>query len=579
MKDLTFQELNLTPNLQRAIDEMGFIEATSIQSQVIPIIRNGDDVIGRSQTGTGKTIAFAIPAVELILNSETPSTLAQVLVLCPTRELTQQACVEIRKLTKYTPAIKIAEVYGGESMIKQITQLRTANIVVGTPGRIMDHMRRRTLKLNNLHMIILDEADEMLSMGFKEDIETILLDAPEKIQTVLFSATMPKDIMDLTQKMQNNPKLVEINKAQVTLDNIQQNYFDVPMGRKTDALALVLKYYTPIRALIFCNTKRMVDEVVEKLSEYNFDVQGLHGDMKQTQRTQVMDAFKQGKITILVATDVAARGIDVKDIDYVVNYDIPQTNEYYVHRIGRTGRAGREGCAITICSGRRQIMALNDILRETKSSAKQIEIPTSKDIQTKQISSQFELIKSALTKEVKPQYNEMIEKLVEEGNSLQDIAASVLQLHLASKLEKIEAIADVKSVKGKPNISGGTKSSYCKLALSIGRSSRIAPNHIVGAIAEKMNIAGSVIGKIDIFDQFTNVEIPEDLVMDFLSQMNGCKICGKPVKVELVEEKKSFRAQNNRNSYRDKPYAKNESNNHSDKRYQSKVVKKIKRID
>lgn len=534
MENLTFEQLNLPTSMQKAIDEMGFTEATSIQSQVIPVIKEGKDVIGRSQTGTGKTIAFAIPAVESILNSEKPSQLAQVLVLCPTRELTQQACSEIRKLTKYISNIKLAEVYGGDSMQKQINQLKTANLIIGTPGRIMDHMRRRTLKLKNLHMVVLDEADEMLSMGFKEDIEEILTDTPEEIQTVLFSATMPKPILDLTQKIQKNPVLIEINKQQITLDNIVQTYTDVPMGRKLDALVLLLKYYSPIRCVVFCNTKKMVDEIVEGLAKYGIDVQGLHGDMKQTQRTQVMDAFKHGKVRILVATDVAARGIDVKDIDYVVNYDIPQTNEYYVHRIGRTGRAGKAGNAITICSGRRQILNFQDVLRQTKSTAKQIEIPKASDISDKLISTQLENVKASLTQEVSPLAKDLLDKLLAEGYSLYDIAAYALQSNVTSALNGLKEIADIEAIKGKPD-RNDSKKAYSKIMISVGRSSRIAPNHIVGAIAEKMDISGSLIGKIDIFEQYSTVEMPNDIAIETMEQMHGTKICGKPIQTQMVK--------------------------------------------
>ncbi|MEG1447789.1 MAG: DEAD/DEAH box helicase, partial [Oscillospiraceae bacterium] len=279
MNNLTFEQLNLSPNLKRAVDQLGFETTTSIQSQIIPIIKTGADVIGRSQTGTGKTFAFAIPAIESIESGNDKSHV-KVLVLCPTRELTQQANKEIKKLTTYTHNIKTVEIYGGAPMLKQITQLKSANIVVGTPGRVLDHIRRKTLKLANTNMVVLDEADEMLSMGFKEDIEAILENTPEDRQTVLFSATMPPAIMALAKAFQNKPQLVEINKSQITVGNIKQLYVDVPMGRKIDALALLLKYYKPRQAVVFCNTKRMVDEITEKLNAFSLNAQGLHGDMK-----------------------------------------------------------------------------------------------------------------------------------------------------------------------------------------------------------------------------------------------------------------------------------------------------------
>ncbi|MEG0853725.1 MAG: DEAD/DEAH box helicase, partial [Angelakisella sp.] len=296
MDNLSFSELNLTPKVQRAIDDMGYETATSIQSQAIPLIRTGVDVIGRSQTGTGKTFAFAIPAVEAIDTHEAKPTV-QVLVLCPTRELAQQACDEIGKLTKFKTGIVTADVYGGAPMGPQILRLKRANIVIGTPGRIMDHMRRKTLKLSNIKMVVLDEADEMLNMGFKEDIETILVDTPENRQTILFSATMPPAILALTKQFQNDPQLIEIDKAKVTLTNIEQSYVNVPMGRKMDALNLLLRYHRPNRALVFCNTKHMVDEITEYLGKHGFDAEGLHGDMKQAQRTKTLGEFKSGKLS------------------------------------------------------------------------------------------------------------------------------------------------------------------------------------------------------------------------------------------------------------------------------------------
>ncbi len=362
MQGQLFSELNLLPKVQRAVEEMGYETATGIQSQVIPLIRTGVDVIGRSQTGTGKTAAFAIPAIERIDTHEDKPTL-QVLILCPTRELAQQVHEEIEKLAKFKTGVHPVAIFGGAPMAPQISRLKQANIVIGTPGRVMDHLRRRTLKLHNLKMIVLDEADEMLSMGFHEDIEQILAAGPEQRQTILLSATMPPAILELAKEIQTDPELVEINKSQITLAEIKQNYLEVPIGHKLDALQILLRYYQPRLALIFCNTKKMVDEIVAALSPAGFDAVGLHGDMRQEQRNSVMHGFKTGKTAILVATDVAARGIDVHDIDYVINYDIPQSAEYYVHRIGRTGRAGKTGTAITICSGKKQVYLLRNIAR------------------------------------------------------------------------------------------------------------------------------------------------------------------------------------------------------------------------
>ena len=379
MNQNLFAELPLVPELLRAIGEMGFFEPTPIQAQSIPLILEGRDVVGRSQTGTGKTAAFGIPAIQMV-DPNLDRRMAQILLLCPTRELAVQACEELKKLAHHTRGVHVCAVYGGAPIERQIVQLKDANIVVGTPGRVMDHLRRRTLKISELRMVILDEADEMLSMGFREDIETILTQAPENRQTILFSATMPKEIMNLIDNYQKDPVLVEINKSQVALNSIEQFYYDIPTGRKNDALGLLLHYYAPSRSMVFCNTKKMVDDLTGWLLDHGFKAEGLHGDMKQSQRTVVMDAFKAGRTSILVATDVAARGIDVDDINCVFNYDIPQNAEYYVHRIGRTGRAGKSGSAYTLCCGRNQLRQMEQILRFAKAQATLAPVPMPDEI-------------------------------------------------------------------------------------------------------------------------------------------------------------------------------------------------------
>ena len=347
---MRFEELNLSTPLLEAVAQLDFTEMTEIQEKAIPLLLEGRDVIGKSNTGTGKTAAFSIPILEQmgqLPQEERRSVCA--LILCPTRELAMQACDEIRKFARFQKQVKPVAVYGGASMERQIYQLKNgANLVVGTPGRVLDHLRRRTLKLDNLKTIVLDEADEMLNMGFREDIESVLAQIPEERQTVLFSATMPPAILAITKQYQKEPVLVQIQSAHRTVDAIAQFSVSVPMGRKTDALQLLLLSKQPKSAMIFCNTKKMVDELTEALCLRGFSAAGLHGDMKQLQRTQVMNGFKSGRSTILIATDVAARGIDVKGVDAVFNYDLPQDHEYYIHRIGRTGRAGKTGAAYNI---------------------------------------------------------------------------------------------------------------------------------------------------------------------------------------------------------------------------------------
>ena len=576
-----FSELGLSEELQKAIDALGFIEATPIQAQAIPIIKTGVDFIGRSQTGTGKTIAFGIPAIERI-DTKHDRAKVQVLVLCPTRELAQQACDELMKLSKFKPGINAVDVYGGAPMDRQIFKLKRANIVIGTPGRVMDHLRRKTLKLNDLQMVILDEADEMLSMGFKEDIETILEDAPAERQTILFSATMPPSILSITRNFQNSPHLVEIDKKSVTLTNITQQFVEVPMGRKMEALNLLLRFYQPTLGMIFCNTKKMVDDITEFLVKNDFQAEGLHGDMKQSQRTKVLNAFKTGRTSILVATDVAARGIDVNNIDYVINYDIPQSTEYYVHRIGRTGRAGKLGNAITICSGRRQSFNMRDISREVKVDIKQITIPSVKSINDRSAQANIDKMIELIQGGVKESGVEMVAKLIEAGLTIEDIAAAALSLNFCKEESILQDIrmdrpqergnfrsndrgGDRGNFRGndrggdrgnfrsndrsndrgadrggyersshpRNSVGGYDNSGFTQMVLTIGRSSRVAPNHVVGAVTERTSLNGRDIGKIEIYDDTTIVSIPTDKCGSIMSEMIGCKICGKPVTATL----------------------------------------------
>lgn len=529
-ENVSFADLDISPKILKAIEDIGFETPTEIQSKAIPLIKKGIDVIGRSQTGTGKTVAFAVPALEMIKTDEEKSTV-QAIIMLPTRELALQCGEEIRKLSKYKNGIRPVEVYGGAAMDRQITQLKRANIVVGTPGRIMDHLRRRTLKLNHVKIAILDEADEMLSMGFKEDMETILRETPESRQTVLFSATMPQSIMEITKEFQHSPKIIEINNKQVTLDNIKQSFVDVPMGRKMDALKLLLYYYEPKLSIVFCNTKKMAEELSEELIKSGFNADALHGDLKQSQRNTVMDKFRCGSTSILVATDVAARGIDVNNVEYVFNYDIPQHTEYYVHRIGRTGRIGKEGNSVTICSGMRQVLTLKNIIHETKSSVKQIDVPTADDIKRRINEKNIRTVIDTIDEKTADIYSEMINSLLAKGNSLFDIAAAALQLSFEQKEVKIKDIKSERKQTGKY-----ANSDFSKIVLNIGRASHVAPNHIVASITERSILHGSDIGKIEIYDNSSIVSIPSTAVHEVLEQLYGAKVCGKPIRATLYEE-------------------------------------------
>jgi len=554
--------MNLSDEVKRAISEIGFEEATSIQAQSIPLILSGRDIIGHSQTGTGKTAAFSLPAIEKIDPAKRKA--IQVLILCPTRELAVQACDEIRKFSKYKHSIKTVPIYGGQQIDRQLISLRQgAQIVVGTPGRIMDHMRRGTIKLNELTMAILDEADEMLSMGFRDDIETILSDAPKERQTLLFSATMSKEIIKLTQQYQTNPEIIKTTHEKLAVPKIEQLYYEVPMGKKIEVLSRLLDVYNPNRSMVFCNTKSMVDELVGELQLRGYSSGGLHGDMKQGSRTQMMNSFKAGNIDVLVATDVAARGIDVDDIEAVFNYDLPQDVEYYVHRIGRTGRAGKEGRSFSFVSGRRQIHELIDIERFIKSKIQLRPIPSSDEVMEKRSSLITDEIKKTVSEGNLEKYNNIVDSLLEEFSSL-DITAALIKMYMskegkdttASKAD--DALFARESVRvrseksratgGKPQRNGSRSndnnsrphggsgknrddSNMVNIFINIGRKNRVGANHILGAVAGASGLPGKVFGRIEISDEYTIVGVPKDTADAVLSSLQGSKIMGRRVSV------------------------------------------------
>lgn len=548
---MKFNELNISQEILDAVGELGFSEMTEIQQQSIPLIMQGADVVGRSNTGTGKTAAFGIPAVESITDNDRKA--PAVIILCPTRELAVQACEELRKFARYKKSVKTCAVYGGASMEKQISELkRGANIIIGTPGRVLDHIRRRTLKLGNIRMVILDEADEMLNMGFREDIEAILSDVPDERQTVLFSATMPPDILAITEKYQHEPIQVKIKSAQKTVELIDQFFFFVPMGRKTDALKLLLSSYSPESAMVFCNTKKMVDELTEELQKSGIRASGLHGDMKQAQRTQVMNSFKLHNTAVLIATDVAARGIDVSGIDAVFNYDLPQDNEYYIHRIGRTGRAGSKGTAYTLITSRRQQYDLKDIARYTKAEITELPLPDKNDI--------IKAKKSAVIQKITDMTAghdayDILDSLAAEGIDSREAAARLISSGLQKEIDALPEFELPKPLKkGKRS---GAKT--VKIDLNIGRSRRIAPNFILGALVDATGMSGQDFGKIDIYDTHTTVEVPESEYDYILDSTNPMKINGHKVEVKLYKggssKEKAFSARGKGKSERRKTSA------------------------
>ena len=523
---ITFRDFPLSEAIQRAVAEVGYTEPTPIQAQSIPLILEGKDVIGRSHTGTGKTAAFGLPAIEMI---DPDLEGVQVLALCPTRELAMQAAAEVEKFARYKKGVKVVAVYGGASMEKQIFQLKKgANFVIGTPGRIMDHLRRRTLRLGSLRMVILDEADEMLNMGFREDIETILAQAPEERQTVLFSATMPQPILDITREYQKDPVMVAIGSERSrTAENIEQFYFDCPMGRKMDVLNLLLAKYDPKLSVVFCNTKKMVDELSEYLTNAGYQAVGIHGDMRQSARTQVMASFKSHRTRILIATDVAARGIDVENVDAVFNFDIPQDIEFYVHRIGRTARAGKEGKAYTLISGRRQFYQLRDIMASTGAKIVQAEIPSASEIYESRLSQFAASLAESLAQPL-PEGEAMLHRLTDMGLTAEQVAEAALERLLAGQRK---ALPEVQVVSRRGESRDGKQTG---VVLSIGRRQRIAPNFILGAIADATGIPGKQVGKIDIYDDYTVVQLGAEDARLTAETMATCRINGHKTEVRLL---------------------------------------------
>lgn len=426
----------LDNRIVRAIREMGFEKLSPIQEQAIPYLLQGEDIIGQAQTGTGKTAAFGIPAIQHI-NPDVKK--LQTIILCPTRELAIQAAEELRKIAKYMHGIKVLPVYGGQDISRQIAGLRGVQIIVGTPGRVMDHMRRRTIKLDLVNMVVLDEADEMLNMGFREDMELILGQIPGEHQTALFSATMPKPILEITDRFQNDAKLVKVAAQELTIPLVSQKFYRVKSQDKDAACVRLLEYYQPKLALIFCNTKKKVDELSDLLKEQGFQAEGLHGDLSQAQRDAVMKRFRNGGTSILIATDVAARGIDVDDVEAVINYDIPQDIEYYVHRIGRTGRAGRKGRSFTFANSR-EIYKIREIERVCHTTITEKKLPGAAKVlkakADKYLNKAWELHEH---EDIELMKSFLQRKMEEEGCDALELAAAMLKLQVGDKGEEIAA--------------------------------------------------------------------------------------------------------------------------------------------
>ncbi len=521
---MNFEELNIDARILKAVSDMGFEEASPIQVQAIPALMAGSDVIGQAQTGTGKTAAYSIPMLQRI---DPDLKKLQAVVLCPTRELAVQVAEEIRKIAKYMSDIKVLPVYGGQEIVKQIKSLKSGvQIVVGTPGRVMDHMRRKTVKFDDVAMVVLDEADEMLDMGFREDMETILTDTPEDRQTVMFSATMSKEIMDIATTFQRNPQTIKVVRKELTVKNIEQYYFEVRPRSKDEVLCRLIDIYNPKLSVVFCNTKRQVDELISVLKGRGYFADGIHGDMKQAQRDRVMSDFRSGKTEILIATDVAARGIDVDDVDIVFNYDLPQDEEYYVHRIGRTGRAGRSGMAFSFVSGK-EVYKLKEIERYCKTKVKVKQIPTMDDVKNRKLDQLFGQIRENIEAGGLSEMVEIIENRVNEDDmTALDVAAALLKMTVGDSLADREEVEQVHfNMEDNPR-------GMVRLFINVGKKDKIKPANILGAIAGESGIPGRLVGAIDMLDSYTFVEVPAKYADAVLAAMDNAVIAGRTVSIE-----------------------------------------------
>ncbi len=546
MEKINFKDLDVSKDILKAVADMGFEEATPIQALAIPKALEGLDIVGQAQTGTGKTAAFAIPMLENI-DEAISSKLPQALILCPTRELAIQVAEEVNKLIKFKRNISVVPVYGGQDIRRQITALKKgANIIVGTPGRVMDHMRRKTLRFDELKMLILDEADEMLNMGFREDIELILEDMPLKRQTLLFSATMPKAILRIIDKYQKDPEILKVEHKELTTPNIKQCYLDVRQKDKIEILSRLVDTYNSYRTIVFCNTKKRTDEVSDSLQLRGYMADKIHGDMTQQLRSNVLNKFKKGEIEILVATDVAARGIDIDGIDTVVNFDIPTHEEYYVHRIGRTGRANREGTSYSFVTAK-EVYALKNIMKYTNSKIERISIPTLNDIEAKQTYQFLTKLRSEMKENIPQKYIKLVEKLVDEDFNVVEVAAALLKLELDfdSKREEVKAVEhsidnkdknDSRRDGGKSKSSRGGNRNQNRIFISLGKKQKVTAKDIVGAIIGETKLAPKKIGAIEIYDNFSFVEVPKDSANLVLKKLNKTRIKRFRVVAEIAKE-------------------------------------------
>ena len=527
MTNLKFTDLGLKETLVKAIDDLGFITPSPIQAEAIPVALEGIDIIGQAQTGTGKTAAFGLP----LINNLTVKNAIGSIILAPTRELAIQVHDELVKLTKYEK-LNIVAVYGGAPIHIQARDLKKANIVVGTPGRVLDHIRRGNLPLSCVEFLVLDEADEMLNMGFVEDIETIISKTNPEHTTMLFSATMPEGIKKIAKNyMKPDYKHIQVKQKTVTANTVKQYYFEVKQKDRFETLCRIIDSETVQSGIIFCRTKRSVDEVTEQMQKANYNVEAMHGDLNQDHRMRTLKKFKEGTIHYLIATDVAARGIDVENISHVINYELPQEVDLYVHRIGRTGRANREGKAYTIVVGKEE-RYLKEIERKTKSHIEKLEVPTLTQIHQHKVTElMYKLEDMILHGEHKPM-KDLVNQI--ENHMLKDVTAALIELSLNQEIgypytkEKLESSSKRKK---------GASEGYTRLFLTVGSMDKVKKKDIIHFLVSKANIRESDIQGIDIKRKFTFVNINDKAIKKVMQHCQKEKLNGRKVEIEQANSR------------------------------------------
>jgi ATP-dependent RNA helicase DeaD len=526
MSETTFADLKLSEGTLATVAELGYEAPTPIQEQTIRLLIEGRDLIAQAQTGTGKTAAFAIPIVECV---DQESKLTQALVLAPTRELAVQVAEAVHRLG-HSKRLSVLPVYGGQPIERQLHALsRGVQVVIGTPGRVLDHLRRGTLQLGDIKYVVLDEADEMLDMGFLEDIESILDSAPPGRQMALFSATIPPRIAALAQRYLRDPVQVMVQTAQMSVPTIEQFYVEVTPRNKLDALTRVLDHEEPESAMIFARTKRDVDELGEALQSRGFDAETLHGDLNQTQRDRVLQRFRSGQVDLLVATQVAARGLDITGVTHVFNYAIPEDAESYVHRIGRTGRAGRAGKAITLVQPN-EIRWLRVIERIIGQKITPMRLPTLVDIEARRREAMKSCIRDKIAAGNLLPFMQMVTELAEEFD-LAEIAAAAAKMASDGERPLTEMVEPAQA----RTISDGVERGMVRLVMNLGREAGVRPGDIVGAIANEAGVPGRAIGAIDIYDRVAFVEVPADDRDRVVEALRNTTIKGRKLQVEVAD--------------------------------------------